>query len=131
MPLATIAFGLILILAGLGTYVAADDRELVALLPAVLGFVALACGVGAMLKKHLRMHLIHAAVLVALVGVLFPLFRLWQFLTELGDEEGLKLIRIFVTTIVSGLYLYTAIQSFVSARRKRKVDTALGKTDTD
>lgn len=131
MPLATIVFGLILMVASIGTYAAADEPKLIGLLPAVLGLIALVCGVTSVFKKNLRMHLMHLAVLAALVGVLVPLGLLVSFLiNEIKGDEGLKLIRIFVTVTVSGLYLFAAIQSFVSARRKRKVDKAAGKTDT-
>lgn len=130
MPLATIAFGLILLVASLGTYAAADDPEFMALLPAFLGLLALACGVASLIKKDLRMHLMHGAVLLALVGVVVPLWLLFAFLSEnLQGDEGLKIIRIFVTTIVSGLYIYAAVQSFVAARRKRKIAKAGGDAD--
>ncbi|XAL98411.1 hypothetical protein OT109_12580 [Phycisphaeraceae bacterium D3-23] len=132
MPLATIVFGLILMVASIGTYASADEPELIGLLPAVLGLLALGCGVAALIKKNLRMHLMHAAVLLALAGVLVPLWLLISFLaTELQGDQGLKLIRIFVTVTVSGLYLFAAIQTFVAARRKRKVEKVTGKTETD
>lgn len=131
MPLATIAFGLILLVASLGTYAAADEKHAIALIPAFLGLLALACGVASIIKKDLRMHFMHGAVLLALAGVLVPLFLFVRFLQEtLTGDEGLKMIRIFVTVTVSGLYLYAAIQSFVAARRKRKADKLAGKTDT-
>ena len=126
MPLTTIAFGLILLVAGLGTYAAADDPAFVALLPAFLGLVALACGVAAVIKKDLRMHLMHLAVLLALVGVVVPLWLFVQFLIDLGGDDGLRLLRIFMTAAVSGLYLYAAVQSFLAARRKRKNEQAPG-----
>ena len=130
MPLATIAFGLILLVASLGTYAAADDPPFIALLPAFLGLLALACGVASVVKKNLRMHFMHVAVLLAAVGVIVPLWLMVQFLAvELQGDEGLKVIRIFVTVTVSGLYLYAAVQSFVSARRKRKADKLTGKTE--
>lgn len=132
MPLATIAFGLILLVVSLATYAAADDPPFIALLPAFLGLLALACGVASVVKKNLRMHFMHVAVLLALVGVVVPLWLMVQFLAvELRGDEGLKAIRIFVTVTVSGLYLYAAIQSFVAARRKRKADKLVGKPEAD
>lgn len=130
MPLATIAFGLILLVASLATYAAADAPDNKALLPAFLGLLVLACGVASLIKKDLRMHLMHAAVLLALVGVIVPLWPLYKFLAKnLEGDEGLRNIGIIVTMFASALYIYAAVQSFVAARRKRKIAKAGGDAD--
>lgn len=122
MPIITILFGVALMAVGIGTYVGTPEgsRAIGDLLPALFGLIALGLGVGSMVKKDLRMHLMHAAVLLAALGVLIPLIRLVTFLMEMEREQQMQLVRVILTVAFSGAYVYTAVQSFRAARRTRK-----------
>jgi hypothetical protein len=122
MPILTIFFGVALMAVGIGTYAGTPEasRGIGDLLPALFGLVALALGVGSLIKKDLRMHLMHGAVLLASLGVLIPLIRLVMYLAEMPTDDQMRLVRVILTVGFSGAYVYTAVQSFRAARRSRK-----------
>lgn len=125
MPAFTILFGIALMAVGIGTYIGTPEeaRGFGDLLTALFGLVALALGVAAIVKKDLRMHLMHAAVLLAALGVLIPLIRMGVYLTELDRDEQMRLLRVILTVAISGAYVFTAVQSFRAARKDRKDGT--------
>lgn len=133
MPALTILFGIALMAVGIGTYagsptaeVATDPdkvRSISDLLPALFGLIALTLGVGAIVKKDVRMHLMHGAVLLAALGVLIPLIRLIMYLLNMDRYDQMNLIRVILTVGLSAAYVYTAVQSFRSARASRKTGT--------
>jgi len=130
MPLITVAFGLVLILTSVVTFIAAEDPGIGALLPALLGLVILGCGVASIIKKHLRMHMMHVAVLLAFLALAIPMYGIIKVTIEaLEGDEGLAHIRIFITALASALYLYAAVQSFITARRNRKEEKAIVQAD--
>lgn len=122
MPVITILFGIALMAVGIGTYVGTpeDARSIGDLLPALFGLLALSLGVGSVVKKELRMHLMHGAVLLATLGVLIPLVRLVVYLMDMPTQDQMRLVRVILTVAFSGAYVYTAVQSFRAARRDRK-----------
>lgn len=124
MPALTILFGVALMAVGIGTYAGSNEPEMGGLLPALFGLLALGLGVGSIVKKDLRMHLMHAAVLLAALGVLIPLIRLVMYLVELDRDTQMNLIRVILTVAFSGAYVYAAVQSFRAVRRNRKDGTA-------
>lgn len=122
MPSLTIGFGLLLMLISISTYVGAEGQEATAFAPAVLGLLIVGCGVASMIKKELRMHLMHGAVLIALIGVIYPVIRLVQFMFPL-NADSMTVTRNILIPVACGLYLYFAIQSFRTARRNRKANS--------
>ena len=76
MPAFTILFGVALMAVGIATYTASEEQPSALLLPIIFGLVAMGLGVGSIVKKDLRMHLMHGAVLIAALGVLIPVIQL-------------------------------------------------------
>lgn len=123
MPSFTIIFGIALMAVGIFTYVASTGQEpprtIGGLLPALFGLIALTLGIASLVKKDLRMHLMHAAVLLAALGVIIPLIRLIIYLIEMDRNTQMNLI----TVALSAGYVYVAVQSFRKARTSRRDGT--------
>jgi len=124
MPVFTILFGVALMGIGIGTYMGSVEPSLSEfLLQMILGLLAVGLGVGSIVKKEMRMHLMHGAVLLAAMGLIVPAIRFAIYLFNLPQDEQMQLLRVILTVAFSGAYLYAAIQSFRAARKNRKADT--------
>jgi len=121
MPIFTILFGVALMAIGVGTYIGAgEDASFSAfILQMILGLLAMGLGVGAIVKKEMRMHLIHGAVILAAMGVIVPTIKFGTYLFELERSVQMNLVRALLTVAFSGAYVYAAVQSFRAARRNR------------
>jgi uncharacterized membrane protein len=103
--------GAILVVVGVVAYVATDFASVTALLPAVLGLVLAVLGLVAARIEAGR-HAIHAALVVALLGLVASL----RPLGGLGDGEAAAITSL-VTVLVLAVYLAMGIRSFLAARR--------------
>lgn len=123
MPSTSIAFGTILILIGILGAIAGylnGRYSNTALIPAAFGILMALCGFIAWKMPNLRKHLMHGALLVALLGLIGTLFSpgIRNFLTtgHVGDSTS------FVAQVSMGavciLFLILGIKSFIDARRK-------------
>jgi hypothetical protein len=142
----TIGFSIALIVLGVASYVATGMRSMTALIPAMAGLLLMICGMIA-LKPSMRMHAMHGAVLIAVLGFagsvsgVVNLVRLTtegaQALTaeqraamNVGDDQVVlasgKKIRPVASQVQAGMaglllpYIAICIKSFVDARRARK-----------
>lgn len=118
MALVTQLVGFILLVIGTGTWLYVGLAEVTALIPAVLGLVLLAAGYLAERREALRMHAMHAALLVALLGLI------GTAPTALGDgamggASETAQIEAVLTAIALLAYLGIGVRSFVVARRRR------------
>ncbi len=105
--------GAILVVVGVVAYVATGFASVTALLPALLGLVIGVLGVVAA-RIDAGQHAIHAALVVALLGLLGSL----QPLGGLADADPAAITSL-VTVLVLAVYLALGVRSFVSARRAR------------
>ena len=122
MPLYTIFFGVALMAVGVGTYIGAGESANWSglLLQMILGLLAIALGVGSIVKKDMKMHLMHGALLLAAMGVIVPIFRFVIYLVqELDRGEQMTLIRMVLTVGFSAAFIFAGVQSFRAARRSR------------
>lgn len=134
MPLYTILFGIALMAVGVGTYIGAGEAASIwsFLLQMILGLLAIALGVGAIVKKEMKMHLMHGALLLAAMGVIVPILRFVLYLVqELERSEQMTLIRMVLTVAFSGAFIFAGVQSFRAARRSRKDPPASDATDAE
>ena len=122
MPKTAINFGRLLILVGVVGYVVgmANQRASVtALIPAFFGIVMLILGYFARMKENLRKHLMHAAVLVALLGFLAVAGRLISKVGEIAFTPA------YVSQIVTALlflaFIVLSVRSFIAARKEGAV----------
>ena len=118
MPNTSIFFGRLLIILGVVAYAYgyfATNPSLTALIPAVFGAILMLLGYLANAKENLRMHLMHGAVLVGLIGFIIPLTRI---IPKLGAIElNAAFITQVLMSLVSLIFVVLCIKSFITARR--------------
>jgi hypothetical protein len=120
MPTLALLAGVVLVAIGLGTYVGTGSHAPTALIPAVLG--ALIAGAGLVARNpRLRMHAMHVAVLVALLGALGCIPGLLRLPALLGGtaERPVAVVAQLVTFVVCVAFGVSAVRSFIEARRSR------------
>ena len=116
----SIACGSLLILIGLAGYVNGvmnDKASITALIPAFIGVVMVLLGVLAGMKENLRKHLMHAAIVVALLGFIATAGRLVSKMSEISASPAV--LSQASTAIVCLAFIILAIRSFAAARRER------------
>lgn len=120
MPTTSIVCGVLLILIGIAGYISgvmSDRASITALIPAFIGLVLALLGVVAGVKEGLRKHLMHAAVIVALLGFMATAGRLVSRISELSASAAV--LSQASTAIVCLAFVILAIRSFAAARRER------------
>lgn len=123
MPSTSIISGILLIFIGIAGYVFSlvdGNTSLTALIPAAFGLLLLIIGLIAKSKESLRMHLMHAAVIVGLLGFIIPA---WRLVSQAGNiKVSLAVLSQAAMAIVCLFFVILSIQSFISARRNRTID---------
>ena len=120
MPSTAIALGLLLILIGAAGYIYGvmnGNASVTALIPAFFGVILAGLGFAAQAKENLRKHLMHAAVVIALLGFILPAGRLISRLSELSFSVAV-LSQILMAAICL-IFVVLGIKSFADARRNR------------
>jgi membrane-bound ClpP family serine protease len=112
----TRAVGAILIALGVIAYAVTGAASLTALLPAVPGLVILVLGVLAA-RESLHRHMIHAALVVALLTVLASLRMVVELVT---GEVSAATITSLLMAVVAGGYVVLGVRSFIAARKARE-----------
>ena|SRR5688500_14441406 len=118
MPNLAIGCGIVLILIGFLGYVSGvinDKASITALIPAFIGLVLAVLGVVSNMNEGLRKHLMHGAVLIALLGFIATAGRLGSRLSELTATPAV--ISQALTALVCLIFIILAIRSFAAARR--------------
>ncbi len=120
MPTLALLVGIVLVAVGLGTYVGTGAHAPTALIPAGLGVLIALAGLLAR-NPRLRMHAMHAAVLVALLGILGCIPGVLRLPALLGGtaERPVAVIAQLVTFVVCLAFVVSAVRSFIEARRGR------------
>jgi len=120
MPTLALLVGVVLVAIGLGAYLGTGAHAPTALIPAALGVLIAVAGVLAR-NPRLRMHAMHAAVLVALLGILgcIPgLLRLPALLDGTAQRPAAVVAQL-ITFVVCLVFVVSAVRSFIEARRGR------------
>jgi len=112
--------GVILVAIGLGTFVGTGAHAPTALIPAALGVLIALAGLVARAPR-LRMHAMHVAVLVALLGALGCVPGLLRLPALLGGtaERPVAVVAQVLTFVVCLAFVAIAVRSFIEARRSR------------
>ena len=121
MSAITLAFGAVLIVLGVGSYVLTGAASPTALIPAAFGVLFVLAGALAR-DDRWRMHAMHAAVLIALLGFLGSARGLLG-LGKLFDGTAVRPAAIVAQTIMALLtlgYIGVAVRSFIQARKARR-----------
>lgn len=120
MPTTTIALGAALIILGFAGYGLTGAASLTALIPAAFGLLLVLAGLLAR-NERWRMHAMHAAVVVALLGFLGSV-RGVMGIGTVFDGTAVRPAAVVSQTIMALLtlgYIVIAVRSFVQARRAR------------
>lgn len=117
----TIRIGAILTATGLAGYVLTGATSLTALIPAAVGLILLVLGLVARRQPDVRQHVMHIAVIVALVGLAGSISGLLALPGALSAGGGVRpaLVMRAGMALMLLVYLVVAIRSFVAARRAR------------
>ena len=118
MPSTSIACGTLLILIGILGYingVMTGHASVTALIPAMFGIVLLLLGVFARKSEGMRKHLMHAAVIVALLGFIATAGRLVSKIGELTYSAAV--VSQVSMALVCLLFVILGVKSFADARR--------------
>ncbi len=127
MSTITLLFGALLNIVGLVGYFGTGAAHPTALIPCALGLLLILCGLLARQEK-LHMHVMHAAVLIALLGfggTVTAFTKFSQVILHGTEGNGSALIAKMATALLCGLFVARCIQSFVQARRARKQGKSL------
>ena len=120
MPRITVIFSLIYIALGVGGYFLTGGVHKTALIPAAIGVILLVLGLLGS-KEKLRMHVMHAALLIGLLALLGTASSLLKLPAAI-DGTALRPGAVFAqaaTAILSVIYLAVGVRSFIAARRAR------------
>ncbi|MFM9903896.1 MAG: hypothetical protein ACKVQJ_04910 [Pyrinomonadaceae bacterium] len=120
MPITSIVSGVLLILIGAAGYIygmTSEKASITALIPAFFGIVLLLLGVVAKSSENLRKHLMHAAVVIALLGFILPAGRLISKLSDLTMSAAVA-SQIAMASVCL-IFVILAVMSFASARKNK------------
>jgi hypothetical protein len=120
MSSTTFAFAFAYLVLGIAGFVLTGSTHKTALIPCIFGILFLVFGLLAR-KDNLRKHVMHAAVLIALLAFLGTA-RSLPHLPELFNGTAEKPASIITQSLNAGLsllYIILAVRSFIQARRAR------------
>ena len=120
MPRITVVFSLIYIALGLGGFFLTGAAHKTALIPAFIGAVLLVLGLLGGNEK-LRMHVMHAALLIGLLALLGTARSLLKLPAAIDGtaERPAAVFAQAATAVLSLVYLALGVRSFIAARRAR------------
>ncbi|MSQ93246.1 MAG: hypothetical protein EXR98_01675 [Gemmataceae bacterium] len=97
----------------------ADERSLTALIPSGFGIVLIILGVVARNEK-LRMHAMHGAALVGLLGFAIPAYMVGNVLIRGSEFEPIRHGGQATMAVLCLIFLGLCVKSFIDARIARK-----------
>src|ERR1700692_915747 len=116
-----IGFGVLLGLLGPVLYELSEPpQSLTAYIPSAFGIVLIVLGIIARNEKY-RMHAMHGAALVGLLGVVMPLGRVIAVATKPDFKFGLAAGGSVAMAVVCAVFLGLCVKSFIDARKARKL----------
>jgi len=118
MPTTSIFFGILLILTGVAGYfygMSAGTASVTALIPAFIGVILAVLGLAAGAKESLRKHLMHAAVVIALLGFIATASRVVMKMSEITMSAAV--ISQIVTAAICLGFVILGIKSFAASRQ--------------
>ena len=120
MPLAAIATGALLIAVNLVVFLFSESRSLTQFIPSLFGLLLLVAGVVAVSNQAAAKHAMHAALLVAVLGVIGPAGRVGSVLARGGEVSQLALIANLLLAALCLAFLILGVRHFLKVRRDRK-----------
>ncbi|MEQ1642597.1 MAG: hypothetical protein ABL959_04020 [Pyrinomonadaceae bacterium] len=118
----SIVSGILLVVIGSAGYIYgmnSGTASVTALIPAFFGIVLIACGAIGTVAEGVRKHLMHLAVVVALLGFILTAGRLVMKAATGGLEASPAVMSQGAMAAVCLLFVVLAIRSFAAARSAR------------
>lgn len=115
----SIVAGLLLVVIGASGYLYgmnAGTASVTALIPAFFGFALLVCGAIANMAEGMRKHLMHLAVIIALLGFILTAGRLVMKAATGGLEASAAVVSQGAMALVCLVFVVLAVRSFAGAR---------------
>ena len=114
MPIITVAFGVLLVIQGVGFYIFAGSKSMTALIPTLVGLPILFLGILAFMESA-RKHAMHLAAALAMLGFVAAVGRM----ASAGLSMSPAGISVLTLALLTGGFLILCIKSFVDARRRQ------------
>ena len=119
----TVLFGVLLVLIGPIAYFISESRSFTAFIPSIFGVVLVLCGALAS-RPNMRMHAMHAAVLIALLGAIaagaMSLPKIGELFQPTEDTRTVALTAQLTMTVICAVFVVLSVRSFIGARRRRR-----------
>jgi len=126
MQKASLLFGLLLTLLGVGAFVATGSSHFTSLIPAVIGVPILVCGLIVMAKPEARKHAMHVAALFGLLGTFgglgMGLPKLGMLLEGTAQRSSFAISMQLAMGVLSLVFVVLCVKSFIDIRKSRLQD---------
>jgi len=116
----SISIGILMIILGVGSFVLTGAASATALIPAFFGIAFIGLGVLGINKEAMRKHVMHAALLLAILGIGGSFGGLINVLSVLGGSELERPSAAYAQAIMALICIYfviAGVRSFINARK--------------
>jgi amino acid transporter len=122
----SISIGILMIVLGVSSFVMTGAASATALIPAFFGIAFIGLGVFGIKKEAMRKHVMHAALLLAILGIGGSFGGLINVLGVLGGNELERPSASYAQAIMALICIYfviAGVRSFINARKKSDSET--------
>lgn len=126
MPKLSITIGILLILLGILSYVLTGAASATALIPSFFGIVFVGLGLWGQNKESMRKHAMHAALLLAILGVGGSFGGLLEMIKMIGGATPQRpeaSIAQGIMALICIFFIIAGVRSFIEARKSPNPDT--------
>lgn len=123
MPKLSVNLGILLIILGIFSYYISGAASVTALIPAFFGLVFSVLGFLAVKKESMRKHAMHAALLLAILGLGGSFGGLTSMISYFAGGEAPERFMASTSQAIMAtlciLFLILGVKSFIDARKKK------------
>ena len=122
----SISIGILMIILGVGSFILTGAASATALIPAFFGIAFIGLGIIGINKETMRKHVMHAALLLAILGIGGSFGGLINVLGVMGGTELERPAASYAQAIMALICIYfviAGVRSFIDARKKSDSET--------